>query len=246
MTDRRGVSEAIGFVLVFSLVVSTVGVVYVFGVTDLQQARNAEQVNNVQRAFDLLAENVDELVSRSAPSRGTEIRLQGGTLSTGDPVYINVSGAAVSNSSDTFATGAVGAAPIQYRDDDTTISYAHGAVIRGQSDGSVFVRKPPFVLDGDRFVIPIVATQSTDRAIGGDATVLIRTENDLSDVVVARTEPQDVTVNVTSPRAPLWESYFVERGLICDPSTPTDVASCRADDVGSVYVVVVSVDVAFE
>jgi hypothetical protein len=241
LADRRGVSEAISFVLVFSLVVSTVGVVYAFGLADLQDVRDAEQTNNVQRAFDLLAENIDELVARSAPSRGTEIRLQGGTLSSGDRVTVNVS-----VSGPNPGSGGDDATPIRYDDGDTAILYGLGAVIRSQPDGDVFVREPSFVLDDDRFVIPVVATGSADRAVGGDTTVLVRTENDLSDVVLERTEPHDVTVNVTSPRAPLWESYFSDRGLTCDPSTPADVASCSATDVDRVYVVVVVVDVAFE
>lgn len=248
LADRRGVSEAISFVLVFSLVISTVGVVYTLGISDLQGVRDAEQVNNVERAFDLLAENVDELVARSAPSRGTEMRLQGGTLSSGDSVTINVS-ATPAGGGTTVASGNVSAAPIRYEAGDTAILYAHGAVIRSQTDGAVFVREPSFVLDDDRFVVPIVATRSADGAVGGETTTLVRTENDLSDVVVDRDDPSeryDVTVTVGSPRASLWESYLSERGLTCDTSTPDDVASCSADDVDSVYVLTVNVDVSFE
>jgi hypothetical protein len=244
-TDRRGVSEAISFVLVFSLVVSTVGIVYTVGYADLKGARDAEQVNNVQRAFDLLAENVDELVARSAPSRGTEIRLQGGTLTSGAPVSINVSGEATGDPNDNFSTGDVPSAPVTYRADDTTIRYAHGAVVRSEPSGGVFVREPSFVLDDDRIVIPLVRTLPAEGSVGGESTVLVRTENANSDVVVAETEPQDVNVTVTSTRTSVWESYLSERGLSCFDSG-TDQISCTASGVDSVYVVTVTVEVNFE
>lgn len=250
LADRRGVSEAISFVLVFSLVISTVGIVYTVGYGDLRNARDAEQVNNVERAFTLLAENVDELAARSAPSRGTEIRLQGGTLSSGQPMYINVSGDYDTGSVDPdkdFTTTDVAASPITYRaPSGTTITYVHGAVIRSQSRGSFFVREPSFVLDDDRALFPLVSMRSSEGAVGGQTTVLVRTQNDLSDVITSRTETYDeVTVNVTSPHASLWRSYFVERGLTCDPVVSGTV-TCTMTDVPRVYVVTTTVGVSFE
>jgi hypothetical protein len=251
IADRRGVSEAVSFVLVFSLVISTVGIVYTVGYADLKGARDAEQVNNVQRAFDLLAENLDELVARSAPSRGTEIRLQGGTLSSGPPVYVNVSGdydTGIDNQSEDFSTTDVATSPIVYEaPSGTTITYAHGAIIRSEdTGGDVFVRDPSFVLDEERFLVPLVGLRSADNDVGGRTTVLVRTQNSLSDVIVDRPQTYDeVTVNVTSPRAPAWESYLTERGLSC--TTPTsDHVSCTATDVQRVYVLSVTVDVNFE
>jgi len=57
--DRRAVSDVVGYVLVFSLVSLTVGVVSVAGVGALQDARDVEQANNAERAFDVLGDNVE-------------------------------------------------------------------------------------------------------------------------------------------------------------------------------------------
>ena len=92
LQDHRGASETIGFVLVFSLIVLTVGVVLTVGYTGLQDARDAERVNNAERAFDVLADNIEDITDRGAPSRGTEIRLAEAAIGPGAPTHINISG----------------------------------------------------------------------------------------------------------------------------------------------------------
>ncbi len=87
-TDRA-VSETISFVLVFSLIVASVGAVYAIGVSELEATRDAERIENAQRAFDVLADNVDDVLE-GAPSRGTEVKLAEATLRSADDASMNV------------------------------------------------------------------------------------------------------------------------------------------------------------
>jgi hypothetical protein len=89
MTDRA-VSDVIGYVLVFSLIIATVGIVTAVGFSTIEDRQRDERINNVERAFDVFAANVEDVYRGGAPSRATEIRLSGGTLQYGEPVTITV------------------------------------------------------------------------------------------------------------------------------------------------------------
>jgi hypothetical protein len=84
--ERRAVSETLGFVFAFALIVTTTGIVFTVGQGGLQNAQDQERLNNAERAMDVLAQNMNDLNRRSAPSRATEIRLSEASIAYGDPV----------------------------------------------------------------------------------------------------------------------------------------------------------------
>lgn len=223
MADGRAVSDVLGFVLVFALVTATVGVVYTTGIAGLQDARADERVENAERAFDVLASNVDDTVQRNAPSRATEIRLADARLGYGDPVTLNVTFLGTGDSYETQVR------PVVYRADGGRVVYEAGAVLRQQDDGVRMVREPPMTFR-DAAVVPLVVTRPGDRsAVGGSRTVLVRTVVAKRSVVAARSNgpnPVDVRLNVTSPRAPAWQRYLeAEAGASC--SLDGDTATCE-------------------
>jgi hypothetical protein len=131
--NNRGVSEALGFVLVFALIIGTISVVYATGIAGLHDAQQAEKLNNVERAFDVLADNVNDIHRSGAPSRATEVKLAGGSIGTGDPVTFKIR---AENSSDPLdnRTYVRSIEPIVYREPNgPAILHVQGAVIRPQS-----------------------------------------------------------------------------------------------------------------
>src|SRR6056297_760530 len=121
---RRAVSDTLGFVLVFGLVLSTVSVVYVGGFDVLTDARDTQQFANTERALDVLDANVEDLAVRGAPRRTTEVLLANGDLSFGPPVTFNVT----ANGTNYYAATI---RPVVYRaDDGDELVYANGALFR--------------------------------------------------------------------------------------------------------------------
>lgn len=207
-------SETIGFVLVFSLIVLTVGVVLTAGYSGLQDARDAERVNNAERAFDVLADNLEDITHRGAPSRGTEIRLAEASLGTGPPTYINVSG--FDGGTLSFTTGNYSTDPVVYRSGDVRIRYAAGGVSRIQDGGSVMVVPPEFVLDDGHTIVPIVQLTVEETTVAGSQTVLVRSERRIRNVVVNDQNGVDtLRVNVSSPAPGAWGSYLRGEGMSC-------------------------------
>ncbi|WP_435063955.1 DUF7289 family protein [Halobaculum sp. EA56] len=220
----RAQSDTIGFVLVFSLVVLTVGTVYAAGYPALVEYRSQEQLQNMERAFVVLDGNLDDMAREGAPSRATEIKLNGGTLSVNGTTTVTVN--AVDNSTEEDVTVTSAATPIAYTRGDTTVVAVHGAVVRRDGDAAVMRRGPGWVFDDDRAVISLVSVgrSGSRAAFGGTTTVVVRGN------VVGRSVPgglrsadgADIRVNVTvsSPRAGAWKRYFESRGL-----TPVDAAA---------------------
>lgn len=217
----RAVSDLIGFVLIFGMILSTVGVVYVYGIGGLEDARGAERVNNAERAFDVLQDNVADLVHRDAPSRATEVKLADADLRFGEQTTVTVTLANVGGTPFTRKS----MDPIVYRaDGPTELVYVNGAVIRTDRGGGVMLRTPPTVFTSQRgnriAVVPFVETRSEGDVtqVGGRSSVLIRSNAVTRDLLMQRTDPSadgvseyDVELEVTAgddEQAIAWERHL--------------------------------------
>ena len=207
--SARGLSDVIGYVLVFGLIITAVAVVSVGGFQVLEDARDSQQVTNAEQALDVLDGNVEDLAVRGAPRRSTEILLSDAELTFGDPVQFNIT------SGDNVYPAEI--TPLVYRTDGgADLVYVNGAVIRQRGDDAYMVNEPR-VSAGDRTFVPLVITN--DRSDGTSATnarrVLVRTVVDGRQVRTYGEQP--VYLNVTTPRAAAWERYLEdELDVACD------------------------------
>jgi hypothetical protein len=241
MTDDRAVSDVLSFVLVFSLITASVGLVTVVGLGSLQDARNAERIDNGERAFEVLADNHRDIAHGGAPSRATEIKLAETTLTLADPTDSNVT---LSNGTE---AGATESRPITFgtAGDATELSsgvvYEFGAVIRVDRGGAAMRRAPPFQLDENRTVIHYVTLASNTGDVqrrAGSTTVLVRSVR-ATTTVVSHTQPTgDVTLTIqTTPRrAEAWKRYLdgelADMAGSCDPLSGDGTVTCtfQTDD----------------
>lgn len=249
MTDR-GVSEALGFVLVFALVVSTIGIVYATGLGGLQQAKSVEKVQNVERAFDVLADNLEDLHRSDATSRATEIRLAGGSLSTGETVFIEVEAVEVGNQANN-ATFLASVSPITYLDGDgVALHYVSGALVREEAGGSVMLDRPGWVVSTERSVLPLVSTYSGGGSVAGSSTVLIvadRQSRSLNGPIEGTAGgAMRVNVTVTSDRAGTWGDYLEDQSMSPVDDDPADGNVTYQFETESLYAPKTSVRVDFD
>jgi len=250
MTDRA-VSETLGFVIIFSLVLLTATVASVGGVQSLQDTQQFQQVENTERAFEIMAANMADIHEDGAPSRATEITIAQGSLRFGDTTTLNVTvedGASTSNRTYDIA-------PIVYESaSDRQLVYAGGAVFRTDGDDGVVVQDPPLKFENDRVLASVVATTASNpgRSVGS-TTVLVRAESTRANVSLSDRDGtyDDVWVNVTSERAHLWQD-FLERTAMENCTTGTNAdgdeyVECHLDAAPeTVYLSVDVIDVEFE
>lgn len=210
MDDERAVSEVVGFILVFSLVLGTISFVYVGGFTGLQDTRDHEQMANAERAFDVLANNLEELGQGKAPSRATEIKLAGAQLRTTEPTLITVN---------TTGMNASGASPrsIVYQPEtsNSAVIYEAGAVLRDDGDQAIMIREPDFVFGPNRTVMRVIETRGGKQSISGDTTTLVRGKGQFQGIRHRDQDP-DSPINLTVRIEPAsghvdpWYNYMEE------------------------------------
>ncbi|WP_136715716.1 DUF7289 family protein [Halorientalis salina] len=253
--DERAVTDVIGFILVFGLVATTVAIVSVSGLSTLQDARNAEQINNAERAFDVLADNMADIYQEGAPHRATEVSLDDATMNTATSVRINVSGEEKS-SGDLETITNVQSRPVLWRSTqsaETEIAYSLGAVVRADRESGVMVNEPPFVLQDDRMLLTIVKTRTDNPKSLSGTTVRVRgnQERSSSSVLTGVDDSYDeVKINITSSRAGVWEQYFERKAITnscsIDEETGRERVSCTLDAPKEMYVTVNGVNVELE
>ncbi len=202
----RGVSEVISFALVFSLITASVALVYVSGIGGLEDTRSGEQLNNAERAFDVLADNVGDIYQQGAPSRATEIKLSDAQMQFGDTVRVNIT---VRNLKRGGNISAVNYQPIVYSaDSDTDLLYSNGALLREDRSGAVMRKNPPFLLtldegpdntagtadDEKSLILPVIQTRNAGpESTGSQRTVLVRTLLATRDVTIAEDDPGELS-----------------------------------------------------
>lgn len=236
MRNDRAVSETVSFVLVFSLVVAAVGVVSIAGFDQLEDRRGAERLQNAERAFDVLAANMEDITQRGAPSRATEIKLADAQLLYGESISVNVS---VNETIPGRANSSLSvSAPIRYQSGSTSLSFVNGAVIRSERDGSRMLREPGTVISNESTVIQtteLAPSRESTASVGGNTVVLVRAKQTSRVVPLVRRMPVVVNLTLTTPRSEAWERYYeavIEdagngaRTDICQ-SVGTDSVSCH-------------------
>ncbi|MFB6161130.1 MAG: hypothetical protein ABEJ61_08140 [Haloferacaceae archaeon] len=252
MFSDRGVSETLGFVFVFALIVSTTGLVYTLGTENLRDVRDRERLNNAERAFDVMAENMNDLQRRSVNSRSTEIKLSDAQIYHGDPVTMNVTGEVTGGGTASFSFERE-ITPIVYRGvptEETRLVYLNGAVIRDQRDSAVMVREPDYRLTSEAMVLPVIVTRPLDdpERVGGSTTVLVRgTTGFAKRGIIVDSREYDVTINVTTPRANAWRAYLVAKPAVtCPAATNNDTFVSCSFTSDRVYISRSFVNVEFE
>lgn len=236
----RAVSEAIGFVLVFTLIVLTVSMATVFGFSTLEDARTAEQLSNTERAFDVLAHNQEDMFVRGAPSRATEIRLADATLSLAGESEFTVT----IGGDDYRAT----TTPLVYSVDNAEIVYEHGAVLRTDHDTGSLSRDPPGRV-GDKTIIHLVNTsaQTGTVSVAGSGSHLVRTVHGSTSVLYhddAQGADVDIEIETTEARASAWERYWEDDFNDCSVNGGT--LTCNDLDTEEILLVEHTVSLAFE
>lgn len=204
----RGVSEVVGFVIVFSLVLGTIAVVYTGGFGGLTDARDVEQMNNAERAFEVLGTSIEKMARGQAPNRATEIKLSNARLSTGDARRVSTN-----TSSLNVSVAAENSRSLRYDPpSDSSVVYEHGAVIRVDGESSTMRREPDFIIDENRTVIRYVELVGGSQSISGDTTVLVRSQLSRSELLHVEENPGSATFRITTApeRADAWQDYLEE------------------------------------
>ena len=237
MRGNRAVSDMIAFVIVFSLIITSVGITYTYGLSTLDEYQEGEQKRNAERAFVALSDNLGDIEDRQVQGRSGELRLSGGTVSVQEDTQVNVT---APNWNRSF--GEVGALTYQY--EGTRIEYESGAVFRRDGDSRrVMLSEPEFQCSGSHAVVSIVTLSTPDgTAFSSDGTAQVIAELDrrylrypLNRSVTSSSDTaavDHVNVTVNSSKTEGWSDYFEEAGWVAQGATGDEITYRCAPDSG--------------
>lgn len=202
--DDRAVSDVVSFVIVFALIITSIGAVTTFGLGTLSDVASSERTAATERAFVALSNNIDELERGTSPATAGDISAADASLGVTDDSILNVS-VSGTGFNDSIRLGA-----LQYRTASSTISYLGGGVFRTERGGTTVVSAPSIQCTAEHAVVSLVnvTVDGSPSVGGGTVRVVANYEETTVSFPTTRgtqTATTGVEVETTDPR---WSQYF--------------------------------------
>lgn len=222
--DDRGVSDVVGYVLTFTVVIVSVVAASGVGFDQLENIQRNEESTNAERAFQLIERNFDQIQQSQAAARRSEISLESGDLGLREPSGTSTLTITVEGTSGTQVTETVRMNTLQYEIGDTTIAFEGGAVFYQSRNQNTILEDGPEMFCRQRGSEPgraIVSVVRLDGNTGSDfagGTIGITGEYNSTRLLfpLNRTGPNSVgtatniTVEIDSDYAEAWEEHFTD------------------------------------
>ena len=204
LKSESAVSEVVGFILVFSIIMLAIGVIYAVGYPTIQSSKENTQFQNMEQSFMVLQSNINTVAFGHAPGRTLETSLGSGSIT------VNSSkGHIIVENGETWYNGPLGA--IEYEKEGRRIAYEGGGVWKRYPAGAALKLSGPRIFvqdtsDGNRTVFVSIINISSENGIssvGGEGTAS----------VVVRSKPSTYPLNIT---------YFYDNVIITVKSDYAD------------------------
>ena len=204
----RGVSEVVGYLLVFSIVVTIVSVIYASGMPMVERTKENSALQSMETVFITLQSNIKKVALAQSPVRTMKLNLIKGSIS------------ANKNAGNITITVDGNNTPIQFGNIEYTLGarkmiYELGAVIESTPGGSIIVSDPPIFFTNSsgkaHVFISVINASGTFSAGGGIAEMSMRQDNPDNDTRVIYNGTVDydyVNISINSSYAYAWINYL--------------------------------------
>lgn len=229
--NEEAVSEAIGFIIIFGLVLTGIALITLYGYPMLMQQQSNADVRNMEQTMVVLQNDIKSLCYKNVPYKETSMQVSGGSLAV-----VNTSGTGqtftITEGGDTeiFNPGML---LYDSDDQDAAIALESGAVIRAQAGGSSMLAEPRWYFDdaSDTLVINLIALNATGTmarsGMGGVRLKLDKTETLMDNTTAGGTVQVVYTPDPASNFSKAWENYLT--GSLGMSKTAPDTYTISAD-----------------
>jgi hypothetical protein len=219
----EGVSEAIGFLIMFTIVLTGIAMVSLVGYPMLIQTQISSDERNMEQAMISVQNDMKIMTFSNVPYRDSTIKVSGGGLTAIDNDSFGQSFTVSDGTgfSQEFKPGA-----LQYESDDGTavLTLMNGAVVRREKfqSGSVMIAEPRWFYDSDEKTLVIYMTvlnadrEYYERGIG-TVRMSMKTQPAVTDISYGTTP---ATVIVTCAYDPdddysvAWRNYLTGDSIV--------------------------------
>ncbi len=200
--NDKAVTEVIGFIYIFAIVILAMSLIFVMGYPALQSSMDETIFESTEQSFIILQTDMKMVAFDQVPVKSLAVQLQSSTISVTNNSNITIE---INDGTDTI----YGSGGIEFQKNDKVLTYEDGAVFKEYPSGTIMVSNPRIYTDrinGNNITtIGIVSVNGTS-SIGGAsiATVIMKWDN--SSVNTGTNVNVSLTIN--SIYAPEWESYL--------------------------------------
>ena len=177
-SNDKGVSEAIGFMLIFGMVIAGIGLVTLYGYPLLLQQQVSADQKIMEKNMIVLQNDVKSLAYKTVPFKETSLKIGGGSLTVYNSSYsppsstIEINNGVVASYLPPYALGTKftpGELRYESVSSQTDISLQNGAVVlrprikQGSTSGSAMIAQPRWFFDAttNTMVINLMNITST-------------------------------------------------------------------------------------
>lgn len=208
----EAVSEVVGYLFIFGIVMAAISLIYVNALPALQRSQDQNYLANVDQSFRVLSFNANRIIAGNAPSQSVELKLKDSSLGIMKKTILNVSWANISEENQTSGDELLITAEHEFR--GRKVAYEGGGIWVKSEDGSVgILSDPPWILSNTTTIsYSTLATGNISRS----GTGLTRMELLSSCRVLGQCAPTTLfylnvsrlTLNITSEYCLGWQHYF--------------------------------------
>lgn len=215
--EEGAVSEIIGYISIFGIVIISMSIIYTSAFPILWDAQDSQYLQNVNAAFKVVKFNIDRIVSGHSPSQTTEVKLKDSSLGIFGESRMNVSWKGYNETSGGWDSenSIVTLLTVEHGYKFRRIACEGGGVWVKYPEGSLEVVSEPSLVIGNVTVISV-------GAISGDNATIAKTEGvgriKLKSIdyigtrqppsVSEETNARDITIEVQSEYCEGWKRYF--------------------------------------
>lgn len=216
----KGVSEVVGYVLTFAIVIAAVTLIYTSGMPMIEQTSETAVLQSMKTSFVSLQSNVKKVALDQSPVRTVKFNLIKGSIGakkSPDAGWLNVT---VDGTPHNQPFG-----NIEYTIGSRKVIYENGAVIESTTGGNIIVSDPPIYFtnySGNKNVfISVINVSGGFSAGGGIAEMHLRHDN--TTVIYAHENVTLNSVTIASDYEDAWKRYINETF----GSYPVAIPSCN-------------------
>ncbi|GAA5263545.1 DUF7289 family protein [Methanocalculus sp. MC3] len=222
MKNDDGVSEAIGFILIFSIVVLGIAIVVLYGFPLLIAGQGSADMRNMEQTMIVLQNDQKSISYKMVPYKETALQVQGGMLFvTGESGVFTVSYRKPDNSIEILPLYEVGQIRYVSDLDSTRIVIENGAVLTRpeRGSGSAMLAEPRWYYDdpSNTLILSIIKIETEkERALSGVGRIEMKSdpEKKVTNGYDAQTGSIEIQYSPLSPEhdySVAWENYLTGR-----------------------------------
>jgi len=228
--NDNGVSEAIGFMLIFTIVIAGIGLVTLYGYPMLLQQQVGADEKIMEKNMVVLQNDIKSLAYKSVPFKETSLKIGGGSLTVYNSSYSPSSSTLKIYDSGTTYIDAFKPGELRYESvsAQTDISLQNGAVVMRPriKSGSAMLSEPRWFYDANTqtMVINLINITSNGimakEGIGTVQMTLGKTSFNSPPIPAGTTIYLDYTPDSTQDYSVAWDNYFT-KSLNLPPPVPS-------------------------